>query len=457
VILRVAFLTLGCKVNFYETERMKRQFEEAGYLVVAFSERADVYIINTCTVTNIADRKSRQMLHRARRNNPDAVVAAVGCYVDSAKEDAKTDAGIDVWIPNKEKGNFIAKIEAVLAKRQTENALWGKEEVGMDAFEKNRHMTREAAAQEHTRAFLKVQDGCNQYCTYCIIPYVRGALKSRGEQEAADEVKRLADRGIREVVVTGIHLSSYGLDFTGKKSFLDLSGRPLLSLLGNIAGINGIERIRLGSLEPRVITEEFAEALSKIPKICPHFHLSLQSGSDGVLRRMNRHYTGEEYLGKLEILRKFFVYPAITTDLIVGFPNETEEEFQETCALARKAGFSQIHVFKYSRRRGTMADAMAGQLSEQEKSVRSSQLTAIGKELEMQYRKAFAGQTEKVLLEEMVSVQGKPYLAGYNERYVRIAIKADMPDAKQLCNTVASVRISGELADGMLLGICGLD
>lgn len=445
--MRVGFLTLGCKVNFYETEKMKSQFEEAGHTIVAFTEKADVYVVNTCTVTNIADRKSRKMLHRARRMNPEAVVVAAGCYVDSAKKKGETDEVIDLFIANAEKTNLIEKVLAV-KKQKDASCLWEITESGRESWS-----TEQVLDKKHTRSYLKVQDGCNQYCTYCIIPYVRGPLKSKMEEEAVSEVKALAEAGIHEVVVTGIHLSSYGVDFTEKKSFLELKGKPLLVLLKKIAQIDGIERIRLGSLEPRIITEEFAKELSGIPKICPHFHLSLQSGCDETLSRMNRHYTAESYLDKLAILRKYFDNPAITTDIIVGFPQETEEEFRTTLSFAKKAGFAGIHVFKYSRRKGTMADAMEGQLEEGIKAERSDILLNTGKDLEKKYQKNFLEKEENVLFEEITEIQGKNYLVGYSERYVRIGVPAaELENVEKMCNSICRVHILGWITDGILLG-----
>lgn len=445
--MRVGFLTLGCKVNSYETEKMKAQFEEAGHTIVAFTEQADVYVINTCTVTNIADRKSRKMLHRARRANPKAIVVAAGCYVDSAKKKGEVDEVIDLFITNAEKPRLVEK---VLAAKEQKDAS-GLREI-TESGGGNQSM-EQVLDRKHTRAYLKVQDGCNQYCTYCIIPYVRGPLKSKTEEEAAGEVEALAAAGIHEVVVTGIHLSSYGVDFTEKKSFLELEGKPLLLLLKRIAQTDGIDRIRLGSLEPRIITEEFTKELSEIPKICPHFHLSLQSGCDETLSRMNRHYTAKEYLDKLAILRKYFDYPAITTDIIVGFPQETEEEFYTTLSFAKKAGFAKIHVFKYSRRQGTMADAMEGQLEEGIKAERSDILLNTGKDLEKIYQKNFLEKEEDVLFEEITEIQGKNYLVGYNERYVRIGVPAaELENAEKMCNTTYRVHISGWITDGILHG-----
>lgn len=443
--MKVGFLTLGCKVNSYETEKMKEQFEQKQHTVVAFEERADAYVINTCTVTNIADRKSRKMLHRAKRLNPDAIVVAAGCYVDSAKKKGETDESVDLFISNENKESLVEEVERLFAQKAVSS-------VKENAFEREYHISKEAMAEKHTRAYLKIQNGCNQYCTYCIIPYVRGPLTSKKEEDVLEEVRALAQSGVQEVVLTGIHLSSYGVDFTQKKSFLELEGKPLLALIQKIAETEGIERIRLGSLEPRIITEEFAKALSKITQVCPHFHLSLQSGCDETLRRMNRHYTSEEYLKGMELLRKYFVNPAITTDIIVGFPQETKEEFETTCAFAKKAGFAQIHVFKYSRRQGTMADAMPGQIPESQKTVRSEKLLAIEQKLEKNYMEQFLGKREEVLIEEIARIGEKEYLVGYNERYVRIALDASkLPDAKERCNTIATVLVSGFVNEEVLL------
>lgn len=426
--MRVGFLTLGCKVNSYETEKMKIKFEEQGHTVVAFEEKADVYIVNTCTVTNIADRKSRKMLHRAKRRNPDSLVVAAGCYVDSSDKKGEKDSSVDLFVTNAMKEDLVAFVVEAMKERNIVPMQVTEEE-----FEKEHHMTKEAMAQKHTRAYLKVQNGCNQYCTYCIIPYVRGPLSSKPVEDVVYEVEQLAKDGIQEVVLTGIHLSSYGVDLTECKNFLELEGRMLLKLIRNVAKVDGIERIRLGSLEPRIITKNFLEELSQIPEVCPHFHLSLQSGCDQTLRRMNRHYSADEYEAGVKMIRAYFKHPAITTDIIVGFPQETEEEFEATCAFARRIAFAQIHVFKYSRRQGTMADAMTGQVDETIKNQRSEKLIGIEKELEKEYQKYFIGKKEEVLLEEVQLIEGREYVVGYNERYVRIAVSCtEMPDAKEL-------------------------
>lgn len=452
--MKIAFLTLGCKVNSYETEKMKIQFEHAGHGIVSFSEKADVYVVNTCTVTNIADRKSRKMLHRARRLNPAGIVVAAGCYVDSAKQKGEVDSSVDVFLENKEKDNIVACIEKIALEK---GIALEKEEGTNSMSAGHTNLSEEATREERTRAYIKVQNGCNQFCTYCIIPYVRGELVSRSDEEIFREVKELAEQGYQEVVVTGIHLSSFGVDRSGEKlnanSFLSLEGKPLLKLLQGISEIEGIERIRMGSLEPRIITESFAKELSEISGICPHFHLSLQSGCDTVLKRMNRHYTAGEYLEGVRILKRYFEHPAITTDIIVGFPQETEGEFLDTCNFAREVSFAQIHIFKYSRRQGTIADRMDGQVSEQIKSRRSDELMAIEAELEKKYQSYFIGREEEVLLEEVQQIQGKSFLVGYNERYVRIAVALEPgEDAVSRCNTIATVRIVGQLEDGMLEG-----
>ena len=447
--MRVGFLTLGCKVNSYETEKMKIKFEEQGHTVVAFEEKADVYIVNTCTVTNIADRKSRKMLHRAKRRNPNSLVVAAGCYVDSSDKKGEKDSSVDLFVTNAMKEDLVAFVVEAMKERNIVPMQVTEEE-----FEKEHHMTKEAMAQKHTRAYLKVQNGCNQYCTYCIIPYVRGPLSSKSVEDVVYEVEQLAKDGIQEVVLTGIHLSSYGVDLTECKNFLELEGRMLLKLIRNVAKVDGIERIRLGSLEPRIITKNFLEELSQIPEVCPHFHLSLQSGCDQTLRRMNRHYSADEYEAGVKMIRAYFKHPAITTDIIVGFPQETEEEFEATCAFARRIAFAQIHVFKYSRRQGTMADAMTGQVDETIKNQRSEKLIGIEKELEKEYQKYFIGKKEEVLLEEVQLIEGREYVVGYNERYVRIAVSCtEMPDAKERCNTIATVKIERHLTDEILLGV----
>lgn len=460
--MKVAFLTLGCKVNAYETEKMKEKFIHAGYDIVAFSQEADIYVVNTCTVTNIADRKSRQMLHRARRQNPEALVVAAGCYVDSAGQRGECDDSVDVFLSNQDKADIVERLTQLLADRSEA----GEQDCRSGCMG---HISEEAAGEEHTRAYIQIQNGCNQFCSYCIIPYVRGELTSRNDSEILEEVRGLASQGIHEIVLTGIHLSSFGVERCGDgnqtdgseaggarqdkidaDSFVRQQGRPLLALIQKLSKVQGIERIRLSSLEPRIITREFVKGLSEIPEFCPHFHLSLQSGCDETLRRMNRHYTTEEYREGVMLLRTFFDHPAITTDIIVGFPGEDEEEFQATCDFAREIGFARIHVFKYSRRQGTVADKMDGQVPEQVKSARSQILLETEAALEAKYQEYFFGKEEKVLLEEVSQIGDRKYLTGYNERYVRIAVPAEDRDAGQLCSQVVTVSVSGNLADGIL-------
>lgn len=455
--MNIAFLTLGCKVNSYETDKMKSQFEAAGHRIVAFTEQADVYIVNTCTVTNIADRKSRQMLHRARRSNPDAVVVATGCYVDSAMERGEKDDSVDLFLSNKEKENIVALVQGVVCKSK-KNDQKARQDIADMQGQRSLQGNRSAAAssQEHTRAYIKIQNGCNQFCTYCIIPHVRGELSSREEEEILLEVQELAEQDYSELVITGIHLSSFGVDRFQERpdanSFLEQKGRPLLGLLRKISRVPGITRIRLGSLEPRIITEGFVRELASIPQICPHFHLSLQSGCDTVLMRMNRHYTTKEYLDKLAILREYFNQPAITTDIIVGFPQESQEEFQATCDFVRKAGFAQIHVFKYSRRKNTVADQMEGQLTESLKGERSDRLLELEEELERSYQSQFIEEEQQVLLEEISEIQGGKYLTGYTERYVRLAVPVEEISAPgNYCNRIITVRVLGYLSKGVML------
>ena len=405
---KAALHNLGCKVNAYETEAMQQLLEEAGYEIVPFQEKADVYVINTCSVTNIADRKSRQMLHRAKKMNPDAVVVAAGCYVQAAGEELKKDAAIDVIIGNNRKKDLVPLLDEYFAgKHVEEDSLI---DIGKTREYEALHINKIA---DHTRAFIKIQDGCNQFCSYCIIPYTRGRVRSRKPEEIMEEIKGLVDKGYREVVLTGIHLSSYGLD---------LDGITLLDLMVKIDKIQGLERLRLGSLEPRIVTEEFTRTLAGLRTICPHFHLSLQSGCDATLKRMNRRYTTEEYEKGCQILRKYFDRPAITTDVIVGFPQETEEEFAQTIELLKPMHFYEMHVFKYSRRAGTRAADMPGQLTENQKGQRSDVLLKLDQEMSLEYRRSFLGEEKEVLMEEKIVIDGTEYLVGHTREYVKAAI-----------------------------------
>ncbi len=436
---KAALHNLGCKVNAYETEAMQEQLSRHGYEIVSFQEKADVYIINTCTVTNMADRKSRQMLHRARKMNPEAVIVACGCYVQAKGKNA--DECADIIIGNNRKKDLIDILEAyektvsgtdkILEENRDEVKATGKMsgksicqellDINHTAEYEDLYLTQTA---EHTRAYVKVQDGCNQFCTYCIIPYVRGRVRSRRRDSIISEVARLSDNGYKEIVLTGIHLSSYGID----------SGDSLLGLIQAVHEITGIERIRLGSLEPRIITEEFTGAIAKLPKICPHFHLSLQSGCDATLKRMNRRYTAEEYYEKCLILRKYFDYPALTTDVIVGFPGETEEEFVQSKAFIDKVGFYETHIFKYSKRAGTKAAAMPDQVPEEIKTVRSNELLKLGQKKQTAYEEALIGTSKEVLIEEEIWHDGEKYQIGHTREYVKIGQKMSENKVNQIVN-----------------------
>lgn len=435
--MRTAALhNLGCKVNSYETEAMQQLLEEAGYEIVPFHEKADVYIINTCSVTNIADRKSRQMLHRAKKQNPEAVVVAAGCYVQAAAEELKADLSVDVIIGNNKKQDLVPILEEYFNDKSDSSHV-----IEINETHEYERLSIHKIA-DHTRAFLKVQDGCNQFCSYCIIPYTRGRVRSRRPEEVVAEVQELAAAGYQEVVLTGIHLSSYGVDFKEEEK-----KENLLSLIQQVHAVEGIRRIRLGSLEPRIITEDFAQALADMPKFCPHFHLSLQSGCDGTLKRMNRHYTTEEYAAGCDILRKYFDNPAITTDVIVGFPGETEEEFETTRAFLERIGFYEMHIFKYSRRGGTRADRMPDQIPEQVKSVRSEVLLKLEKQMSKAYRESFLGKKKAVLLEEKTEIDGQEYMIGHTMEYV----KAVVPYAENLKNKMAEGILKEALNDEVLL------
>lgn len=430
---KAALHNLGCKVNAYETEAMQHLLEEAGYEIVPFTQKADVYVINTCSVTNMADRKSRQMLHKAKKNNPDSIVVAAGCYVQTSEKEVLNDLSVDIVIGNDRKHDLVRLLE--------EYSLDSVNDT-VDDINDGKHDFEELfidQTKEHTRAFIKVQDGCNQFCSYCIIPYARGRVRSRRFENVIAEVERLAANGFKEVVLTGIHLSSYGVDFE--------EATGLLELIQAVNAVKGIERIRLGSLEPKIVTEHFASELSKLDKICPHFHLSLQSGCDATLKRMNRKYTTKEYERGCEILRKYFVHPAITTDVIVGFPGETEEEFEQTKAYLEHIHFYEMHIFKYSKRKGTRAAVMPDQIDEQIKAARSEKLIALGHDMSKEFRKFYIGKNEEVLFEEKAVIGDKEYFVGYTKEYVKVAKKT----AENLENQIVSGRVSGMLTDEILL------
>lgn len=430
---KAALHNLGCKVNAYETEAMQHLLEEAGYEIVPFTQKADVYVINTCSVTNMADRKSRQMLHKAKKNNPDSIVVAAGCYVQTSEKEVLNDLSVDIVIGNDRKHDLVRLLD--------EYSLDSVNDT-VDDINDGKHDFEELfidQTKEHTRAFIKVQDGCNQFCSYCIIPYARGRVRSRRFENVIAEVERLAANGFKEVVLTGIHLSSYGVDFE--------EATGLLELIQAVNAVKGIERIRLGSLEPKIVTEHFASELSKLDKICPHFHLSLQSGCDATLKRMNRKYTTKEYERGCELLRKYFVHPAITTDVIVGFPGETEEEFEQTKAYLEHIHFYEMHIFKYSKRKGTRAAVMPDQIDEQVKAARSEKLIALGHDMSKEFRKFYIGKNEEVLFEEKAVISDKEYFVGYTKEYVKVAKKTD----ENLENQIVSGRISGMLTDEILL------
>ena len=405
---RAAFHTLGCKVNAYETEAMEELLQTAGYDIVPFTEQADVYVVNTCSVTNMAERKSRQMLHRAKKLNPEAVVVATGCYVQVSEEEARADAAVDLVLGNNQKRQIVTALDAYFEGRAFDDVLADVEKEQYEELEVS-------TVLEHTRAFVKVQDGCNQFCSYCIIPYARGRVRSRRMENVIAEIKRLAEAGIQEVVLTGIHLSSYGREIDGESH--------LIELIEAIHPIDGISRIRLGSLEPRIITEEFMEGISTLPKVCPHFHLSLQSGCDKTLRNMNRRYSAAEYAEKCELIRKFYHTPALTTDVIVGFPMETEEDFEESYEFVKNIHFYETHIFKYSRRQGTKAAVMDGQLTEAVKSIRSEKMIALHEIRAKEYETSMIGKTLELLLEEEIEINGKTYFMAHSKEYVRAVIE----------------------------------
>ena len=416
---KAALHNLGCKVNAYETEAMQEMLEQNGYEIVPFAEGADVYVINTCTVTNMADRKSRQMLHRARKMNPNAVVVAAGCYVQA--QGAKADDCIDIIIGNNKKKDLIAILDEHFAKIEEKEPQVELIDIAHTHEYEEMRVSRQA---EHTRANVKVQDGCNQFCSYCIIPYARGRVRSRKMEDVLAEVHTLASNGYQEIVLTGINLSSYGID----------TGENLLELIRAVHQVEGILRIRLGSLEPRIITREFAEGIAALPKMCPHFHLSLQSGCNTTLKRMNRRYTAEEYYEKCELLREVFDHPALTTDVIVGFPGETEEEFRESKAFLEKVNFYETHIFKYSRRQGTKAAEMKDQVPEPVKTERSNQLIALGKVNKKAFEDRLIGQTVEVLMEEEIQRDSETWQIGHTREYVKVGRKTEENLANQLIN-----------------------
>ena len=450
----VAFHTLGCKVNTYETEAMQQLMESAGYRCVEFTKRADVYIVNTCSVTNIADRKSRQMLHRARKMNEDAIVVAAGCYVESAKDKIDEDLSIDIIVGNNNKNDIVNIIDEYLQdKIKNKFIIDINKETEYEEFNISK-------INYHTRAFIKVQDGCNQFCSYCIIPFTRGRVRSRKMENIIDEVKNLSASGYKEIVLTGIHLSSYGVDFldesynkrmekltqTEESDEEFVTKNELLCLIENIANIEGRERVRIGSLEPRIIQENFIRSLSKIDKFCPHFHLSLQSGCDKTLKSMNRKYTADEFYEGVKLIRKYFASPAVTTDIIVGFPGETKKDFEESRAFVEKVKFYETHIFPYSIREGTKAANMP-QVDGNEKAQRANILNEINLKNQKEFRASRIGKKDELLCEEILIKDGVEYFTGYTKEYVKVAVLNS--DLKT--NDVVSGRIVDFLTDDILL------
>ena len=444
----IAFHNLGCKVNSYETDAMAQKCVEKGYKIVDFEQKADIYVVNTCSVTNIADRKSRQMLHKAKKTNPDGIVVAVGCFVQANPEEVAKDEAIDLIVGNNKKKDLFEIIEEYLNNKSVSS------ETVTDVHHCDYEELKINKSEEHSRVFVKIQDGCDRYCTYCIIPYVRGNLRSRNPEDVVEEIKEIAANGYREVVITGIHLSSYGKDFLkdGKPS-LDYSGNAdyLINLLKDINEIEGIDRIRIGSFEPMILYEVFVSKLSKITKLCPHFHISLQSGCDSVLKRMNRHYDTKEFYEKTVLLREYFPGCALTTDVIAGFPGETKEEFEETYEYLKKIKFFETHIFPYSRRKGTIADKMAGQLTMNEKKERVTKLLELDAKLSREYRESKLGETDNIIVEEIKTINGANYYVGHTPEYVMVALKED-DSLKQLIGHTVKVKLEKMLTDEVVFG-----
>ena len=435
---KVALHNLGCKVNAYEIEAMQQLLEEAGYEIVPFEPGADIYVINTCTVTNIADRKSRQMLHKAKKMNPEAIVVATGCYVQTGGEKLEKDEAIDLVLGNNQKINIVE----ALAEYAENKPGHGSHVIKINQTKEYEDLSIDHTA-EHVRAYIKVQDGCNQFCTYCIIPYARGRVRSRNIESVLKEVRALAEKGYKEVVLTGIHLSSYGVDFPEEKK------ETLLSLIRAVHEIEGIRRIRLGSLEPGIVTREFAEGIAALPKVCPHFHLSLQSGCDETLERMNRRYRSGEYRERCELLREVYGNPALTTDVIVGFPQESEEEFRKSYDFVDSIRFYETHIFKYSRRQGTKAAAMDGQLTEAEKSFRSEKMIELHHRHAGDYEKSMLGKKLEVLIEEEYTKDGRTWYLGHSREYIKTAV----PKSEAYgVNDIVSVKAEGFLEEHIMTG-----
>ena len=432
---KAALHNLGCKVNSYETEAMTQLLKKAGYEIVSFQNQADVYIINTCSVTNMADRKSRQMLHKAKKQNPNAVVVATGCYVQTATEKVAQDLSIDLVVGNNRKKDIVEILNEYYAEKEAGEQV--KEEYVIDINHTDEYEDLEiSTVTEHTRAHLKIQDGCNNFCSYCIIPYARGRIRSRTMESIKAELERLSASGFKEIVLTGINLSCY-----------DDNGKKLIDVIEMADNVNGIERIRLGSLDPEVVTEDFVERLGKVKKICPHFHFSLQSGCDKTLKAMNRHYTSDEYYEKCQLVRKYIDNPAFTTDVIVGFPGETEEDYISSREFVKKVKFAELHVFKYSKRDGTVAAKMPNQIDEKIKTLRSEDLIKTGEELTKEFRQAKIGQDTTVLFEEKILLDNKEYWVGHTVDYIKIAV----PEKENLEGQIRKVNVKDFLTNEIML------
>ncbi len=442
--MKVALHNLGCKVNAYETDAMQQKLTENGYEIVNYDEFADIYIVNTCSVTNVAERKSRQQLHKGKKINPDAIIVAVGCYSQINSEQADADEKIDLVIGNNRKQDIVSIIEEYIGENK-ETAKHAVDVIDIN-HEKEYEEMQLSTVTEHTRAYVKIQDGCNQFCTYCIIPYARGRVRSRRPENVIREAQGLADAGFLEIVLTGIHIGSYGLDFESSNE------TALISLIEELGNVEGIERIRMSSFEPRILTEEFVERLSKVEKMCPHFHLSMQSGCDRTLKRMNRKYTTDEYYEKVILLRKYFENPAITTDVIVGFPGETDDEFAETVAFIKKILFYETHIFKYSKRNGTPAAIMKEQISGEIKTQRSKILMDLGEEKAYEYRRNLVNSVRSVLFEEKKEIYGRNYQIGHTREYVKVAV----PTEEDLTNQILEVSIDGFITKELMSASCNL-
>lgn len=415
---KIAFITLGCKVNLYDTEAMAELFTEKGYEVVDFEEYADVYLINTCTVTNLGDKKSRQMIRRAKRINPNSVVVATGCYAQVASEEVAKIEGINIVIGTKNRSEIVETVENYVAENGVVNNV--SDIMGEKEFEP----LQISRLTNRTRAYIKIQEGCNRYCTYCIIPYARGPIRSRKPEEVIEEVKKLAENGFKEVVLTGIHVASYGLD---------LGNITLADIIEKVHSVNGIERIRFSSMEPLAIDDDFVARMAKLPKVCDHYHLSLQSGCNRTLKRMNRKYNAEQYAEACERLRNAFPNVAITTDIIVGFPDETEEDFKESLAFAKKMKLDKIHTFPYSSKKGTPAAKMKNQISGDVKSQRSKEMIALSDKMNIDFLNNNIGKTVPVLFEDMEN----GFWQGHTTNYIKVLVKSD----ENLNNKIVDVKL----------------